>query len=128
MKLYALRPIIYTKELDETILFYTDILDFELTNRNDEWGWASLQKDTVGIMLSKPNVHTSFQKPLFTGSFYFNTDDVDSLWEKLKDQAKVCYEIETFEWEMREFAIYDNNGYTLQFGQYIGENPQVELQ
>ena len=26
-------------------------------------------------------------------------------------------EIETFEWGMREFAIYDNNGYVLQFGQ-----------
>jgi hypothetical protein len=23
---------------------------------------------------------------------------------RLKDKAKICYEIETFDWEMREFA------------------------
>jgi uncharacterized glyoxalase superfamily protein PhnB len=74
-------------------------------------------KDEVKIMLAKPNEHTPFDKPIFTGSFYFNTDNVDKLWEDLKDKAKVCYEIENFDWQMREFAIYDNNGYLLQFGQ-----------
>jgi len=54
-----------------------------------------------------------------TGSFYFTTDDVDALWQELKDKARVCYDIENFEWGMREFAVYDNNGYLLQFGQEI---------
>lgn len=40
-----------------------------------------------------------------------------SMWWKLKDKARVCYGIEIFEYGMREFAIYDNNGYLLQFGQ-----------
>ncbi|NHQ72651.1 bleomycin resistance family protein, partial [Elizabethkingia miricola] len=30
-----------------------------------------------------------------------------------------CYNIEDFPWQMREFAIYDNNGYILQFGQDV---------
>ena len=38
---------------------------------------------------------------------------------KVKEKVKVVYPIENFEWEMREFAIYDNNGYMLQFGQDI---------
>jgi len=37
-------------------------------------------------------------------------------------KANICYEIETFEWGMREFAIYDNNGYILQFGSTASEN------
>jgi len=41
------------------------------------------------------------------------------MWEKVKDKANICYGIEDFEYRMREFAIYDNNGYTLQFGQEI---------
>lgn len=117
MKYTDLRPIIWTDKLEETIEFYLSVLGFSLDEKNEEWGWASLSKDTVGIMLAKPNPHMPFDKPIFTGSFYFNTDDVDTLWETLKTKAKVCYEIETFEWEMREFAIYDNNGYILQFGQ-----------
>jgi len=70
-------------------------------------------------MLSKPNEYMPYDKIGFTGSFYFNTDDVDSLWEKLKDKARVCYGIEDFFYGMREFAVYDNNGYLLQFGQEI---------
>ncbi|SHF05439.1 bleomycin resistance protein [Chryseobacterium sp. OV279] len=114
----ALRPILWTDNMDETIGFYTQILGFTLMGRNDEWQWASLKKDDVQIMLSQ----NDYEKPNgigFTGSFYFNVDDVDDLWEDLKTKAKVCYEIETFEWEMREFAIYDNNGYLLQFGQPV---------
>lgn len=119
MKLKNIRPMLWTEKFDETIDFYTKILGFIVVERNDNWGWASLYKDEVEIMLAKPNEHTPFDKPSFTGSLYFNTDQVDQLWEQLKEKAKVCYEIETFEWEMREFAIYDNNGYLLQFGQDI---------
>jgi len=121
MKLQFLRPMLWTEKLDETIEFYTKVLDFTLGNKNEEWGWAHLYKDNVEIMLAKPNEHEPFDKPTFTGSFYFITDDVDKLWQNLKDKTKVCYDIEDFDWEMREFAIYDNNGYILQFGQNISE-------
>lgn len=114
----ALRPILWVKNMDETIGFYTQILGFTLMGRNDDWQWASIRKDEVQIMLSQ----NEYEKPngiSFTGSFYFNVDDVDNLWEDLKTKAKICYEIETFDWDMREFAVYDNNGYILQFGQSV---------
>ena len=38
----------------------------------------------------------------------------------MKDKAEVVYPIEDFDYGMREFAIRDNNGYLLQFGQEIG--------
>lgn len=119
MQFTAIRPMISTDQFEETILFYTDLLGFVLRAKNEEWGWASLSRDHVAIMLAKPNAHRPFNGPVFTGSFYFNTDAVDELWEKLKSKVKICYEIENFPWEMREFAIYDNNGYILQFGQDI---------
>ncbi len=119
MKLQALRPILRTNRFNETISFYVDVLNFTLVARNDEWSWASLQKDAVEIMIAQPNEHIPFEQPAFTGSFYFTTNNVDELWAKLKDIATICYEPETFEWGMREFAVYDNNGYLLQFGQEI---------
>ncbi len=57
MQLTALRPMIYTNQLEYTIRFYTDILGFTLAGKNDEWGWTSLYKDQVLIMLAKPNEH-----------------------------------------------------------------------
>lgn len=113
---------IWTDKFDETIDFYTMTLGFIVGERNDNWGWASLYKDSVEIMVAKPNEHTPFDKPVFTGSFYFNTDNVNNLWEHLKNKAKVCYAIDNFEWEMREFAIYDNNGYMLQFGEILKQD------
>ncbi|WP_370899286.1 VOC family protein [Chryseobacterium gossypii] len=121
-----LRPVLWTENLDDSIGFYMQILGFELLERNDRWQWASLKKDEVQIMLSKPNEHENLNGICFTGSFYFNVDHVDDLWEDLKTKAKICYEIETFDWGMREFAVYDNNGYILQFGQSADEIRKAE--
>jgi len=85
-------------------------------------GWAALRKDQVELMISLPNAHEPLEKPTLTGSLYFNTTGVDALWERIKDKARVVYPIENFFYGMREFAIRDNNGYILQFGQEI-EDP-----
>lgn len=114
-----LKPVIWTDKLQETIGFYESMFGFTCAEKNDDWGWASLHRDEVEIMLAKPNQHILFEKPIFTGSFYITVDNVDELWAALKDQAGIVYEIENFPWEMREFAVYDNNGYIVQFGQAI---------
>ena len=41
-------------------------------------------------------------------------------WQRVRERARVCYPLEDFDYGMREFAIYDNNGYLLQFGEPIG--------
>jgi len=117
MKLTGLRPMLWTEDLTGSVKFYTEVLGFDAVEVREDWGWASLNKDDVWIMLSRPNEHMPYDKIGFTGSFYFNTDSVDALWDELKDKVRVCYGIEDFFYGMREFAIYDNNGYLLQFGQ-----------
>ena len=119
MKIIELRPMLWTEDLQETIDFYTGTLGFTCGERNDEWGWATLWIDEIAIMIAKPSEHTKYDKIGFTGSFYFNTDAIDGWWDKLKDKANIAYGIENFEYGMREFAVYDNNGYLLQFGQEI---------
>jgi uncharacterized glyoxalase superfamily protein PhnB len=123
MKLNKLTPMLTVTNMDETIRFYRDVLGFECANRSEIW--ATLLNYDVEIMIALPNAHVPFEKPQFTGSFYFNPDDVDALWQRLKDKATVVYPIENFFYGMREFAIRDNNGYCLQFGSEIKDPSQI---
>jgi uncharacterized glyoxalase superfamily protein PhnB len=117
MKLNGPVPVLYVTDMEQSICFYSDVLGFRCANRLD--GWASLKRDRAEIMLSLPNEHLPFEKPLFTGSFYFHVEDVDALWEPLRAKVTVVYPIENFDYGMREFAIRDVDGYILQFGQEI---------
>ena len=119
MQFQQLTPMLWTAQLQETIDFYVKTLGFTIAEQNDEWGWAALHRDTVELMLARPNEHTPFAGPAFTGSLYIRVDEVDQLWDELKDKTKVCYPLDNFEHGMREFAIYDNNGYMLQFGKEL---------
>jgi len=123
MKLESVRPMLAVTNIDETIRFYRDVLGFACVNRMD--GWAALSRDNVELMVSLPNAHEPFEKPTLTGSIYFNTSDVDALWEQIKNKVSVVYPIENFFYGMREFAIRDNNGYILQFGQEITDPAQI---
>ncbi|MBU6238028.1 MAG: VOC family protein [Planctomycetes bacterium] len=105
-----------TWDIPATISFYTDVLGFTCKTYDEEWGWAHLNRDGIAIMISGPNEHEGDTAPGFTGSLYITCDDVDDLWTSLKDRVRVCYPIEDFDYGMREFGIYDNNGYLLQFG------------
>jgi uncharacterized glyoxalase superfamily protein PhnB len=70
-------------------------------------------------MFTIPNEHMGHGLALLTGSLYINVQDVDAAWNELKDKCQVVYPIENFMYGMREFAITDNNGYILNFGQSI---------
>lgn len=112
-----LKPMLRTWDLEETVAFYTNLLGFACDALDQEWGWAQLSRDGIAVMLSGPNSHEGDQSPSWTGSLYFTLDDVESLWQSLQGQVRVCYPPADFPYGMREFAIYDNNGYLLQFGQ-----------
>jgi uncharacterized glyoxalase superfamily protein PhnB len=119
MKINKLTPMLSTKQLRETVGFYTEVLGFDCPNFVEDWGWAVVTHGEIEIMFALPNAHLPFEKPTFTGSLYFNVENADEMWERVKDQIKVCYPIEDFDYGMREFAAYDNNGYLLQFGHSI---------
>lgn len=119
MKFKNLIPMLYTEDIKGTVEFYTNVLGFECGALSKEWGWASLHRDHVSLMLAQPNEHLPFERATFTGSFYFKVDEIEAFWQEVKNEVKICYPLEDFEYGMREFAVYDNNGYLLQFGQEI---------
>ncbi|MES1217246.1 MAG: VOC family protein [Bacteroidota bacterium] len=121
MKIKQLTPMLQVDDLIATLDFYENVLGFTRDAYEPGWGWASLRKDEVAIMLALPNQHLPYHSSLLTGSLYLRTDDVNEWWNKLKDKVEILYPVEDFEYGMREFAIKDCNGYTLQFGQSIDD-------
>jgi len=57
MKIRSLTPMLKTKDIKSTIEFYTSLLGFHCNDFNEEWGWASLSKDGIEIMVASPNEH-----------------------------------------------------------------------
>lgn len=119
MHIEQLTPMLRTWDIPATIDFYRRVLGFDCKVHDVARGWASLTHGPITIMLSGPNAREGDVRPLFTGSLYFRVDDVDEIWSRVKDHARISYRIENFDYGMREFAVYDNNGYLLQFGSPI---------
>lgn len=119
-KLMGQAPIFETRDLKETVEYYSTVLGFECEGMWPEGHtpcWADMRRGNATIMLTSRKENSDHAKPAFTGSIYLYPEDVDELWDELKDKADVSYEIETFDYGMREFGILDCNGYLLQFGQ-----------
>jgi len=112
-----LTPRLESHDMQATLKFYTEILNFTCIAKFYDLSWLTLQKDDIEIMFSIPNEHRNIPKSIMSGSLYIKTNKVTALWESLNNQCEICYPLEDFEYGMREFAIYDNNGYLLQFGQ-----------
>ena len=118
MKFTGLTPTLYTRDIRGSIAFYVTMLGFTHDGPDSE-GVALVRRDEVEIMFAWPNAHMPFERPLLTGALYIRCDDVEEAWAKVKDAARVCYPLEDFDYGMREFAIFDNNGYLIQFSQEI---------
>lgn len=121
MNLNKLTPLLCTHRLKETVDWYVNVLGFTCSDFVPDYEFARVQLNGADIMLASANEHFPFDEPGFTGSFYINTNNVDAWWDKLKDKCRVCYPVETFDYGMREFGVFDINGYLLQFGQPVSQ-------
>lgn len=112
-------PILYTKELQKSINFYCEVLDFNCAAFDDSYGWANVRKNDAEIMFSLPNEHVKFDQPVFSGSIYIRMKNIDVFWNSIQEKVKIAYPLESSDYGMREFALYDNNGYLIQFGEEL---------
>ena len=83
---------LYTLRVKESVDFYVSNLGFTCVGFDEDWGWATVSRDDIEIMLALPNEHETFTVPKFTGSFYIRTNNVDEIWnvqKNLRDDKSV---------------------------------------
>ena len=129
-------PVLFTNDMQEAIAYYRDSLGFTLANAmpDEEPTWCFLRRGDVAIMFLEAHDHThdedeghehhhdhdgdhhQYPRGPAVSSMYFYPDNVDALWNELKDKVTVEIPLEDMDYGMREFTIRDPNGYALNFG------------
>ena len=126
--------ILMTEDISKAIDYYRDTFGFELANAmpEDDPTWCLLKRDDVRIMFLGSHDHGDEEDGHDHGeeedhehgpgvsSLYFYPDNVDALWDQLKDKVQVEVPLQDMDYGMREFTIRDPNGYALNFGAPIG--------
>ena len=129
-------PMLTTDNLDETIAFYRDTLGFKVaaTYPEDNPNWCYLKRGESHLMFSSldefdhdhdehghdvEGEEHHHHSPTGVWTLYVYPDDVESLWERLKEQAPVAFTLNETPYGMREFGIRDPNGFMLSFGKEV---------
>jgi len=118
-----LEPMIYTTNLEESIEFYQGILGFEIEeyypeNENPSWVCLRIGNDRLGIGKTFSDIHHKLHPRGVDGSgvqFYIRVDDVDRMYDELKNELEIIDDIENKNWGDREFTFKDPNGYLIYF-------------
>lgn len=101
-------------DLSRSVAFYQQ-LGFEVENRNDDWGWASLRLGTCRLMLDvSTNGHPG---PIRRSVIYLYPDDLEAYHREARANGLVLPEISSTFYGMREFRIDDPDGNHLWVGQ-----------
>ena len=130
--LRSFAPILICQDVQKTIRFYTEVLDFEVIGRMDDvgrTGWASLERNGIQLMLASPS-YIKQPEPidgrLSETLYYFYTDDVESIHARLIEANLSPSDFAVRFYQMKEIEVIDPEGHILIFGQETNEPPTPE--
>ena len=119
-----LTPNLMVDNVNETVVFYQKILEFELVMSVPQEGvfnWAMVQHGEVCLMFQeKKNLIAEYpvlkDTPRGGGlTFYIKVGDVKDLYNKIKKQVNIVLDLHKTFYGTEEFAIQDINGFVLTF-------------
>jgi uncharacterized glyoxalase superfamily protein PhnB len=110
-------PMIHVPEVRLTVEWYKTV-GFTVTRVHEEDGemeWALLSFGDSEVMFSEGGrVSTDFRRDV---DLYIHVDDLDELYQRLKDRVEVVESLHETFYGMREFIIRDLNRFWITFGQ-----------
>jgi catechol 2,3-dioxygenase-like lactoylglutathione lyase family enzyme len=101
-------------DLLKSIQWYENVLGFECTGAdiNEKWSYADFYCGEGAVFA----IAVSDKVPSY-GRFNFDVDNVDDLWDKLKNKVNIIESIQTMPYGTRKFTILDIDGNELGFVQ-----------
>ncbi len=111
------RPMIHVLDVRATMEWYQSV-GFELISTDEEYGdpyWALLAYGDGQVMFRGGGTVSS--APRREVDLYINTDDVEGLYERLKDSVEMHKPLHDTFYGTREFIVRDINRFWVTFGQ-----------
>lgn len=111
-------PSLLVHNLEETLVFYQDVLGFAVNDLESEGfgpSWAIVSRDDVSIQFFSHSHHAIPSVPTFSGMLRLFTEDIDTFVEEMKDVAEIEWSECQPDGKTCEVAIRDPNGYVLSF-------------
>lgn len=127
MEMNSLVPVLMVENVKQSVGFYESVLGFEAfvaVPNHDVPEFCIIRRDDISLMLQQRN-SLAKEVPFFhnqpigaTCTFYIKVDDIQPLYEDLKDKVTLVSDLaETF-YHSTEFSIIDDSGYVLVFAQH----------
>ncbi len=114
MKISSLYPVICTDKVEESKQFYTTHFPFEISFETDWYVSLVAKESDVELAIveyNHPSVPADFRKQAQGMILNFEVNDVDSEYERFKEQdVQIVQEIKDEEWGQRHFIFSDPNG------------------
>lgn len=110
-------PMIHVPDVRATAEWYASI-GFQVRRTNEPDGdmdWALLSFGSTQIMLNEGGLASSnYRREV---DLYVHTDDVQALYDRLKNRVEIVEHLHDTFYGMREFIIRDLNRFWITFGQ-----------
>jgi len=116
-------PMLMCADVQASIPFYTDVLGFEVTGRDDDVGasgFAALANGRARVMLASGTYVPEAQKVdgrYPQSSYYFYVEDAEALRQAVIDRGWQATECVRRFYGLLEFEVVDPDGHILLFGQ-----------
>ena len=127
MALKNLIPMLNVSDIEASLEFYREALDFKVVSNPDavkEWHWATIRSGWTDIMLTQagpPPVAPGINHPesgnAWSTIFYFYPDDLARLCAQVLARGYQPTALKSSVYGMREFILSDADGHRLSFGQ-----------
>ena len=119
-KLEKIVPQFLVLDLKAACDFYVEQLGFRVDFEYEDF-YAGVVRDGVMIHLKLSDTPDPCRQAKQQGDHldvYITVDDIEALYAEYQSRGvKFTQPLQTKPWDMREFIVWDNNGYILYFGQ-----------
>jgi catechol 2,3-dioxygenase-like lactoylglutathione lyase family enzyme len=113
-------PCLLVSDMRRSLHFYLTTLGFTQTGYypiESDPIRTEVRRDDVAIILLADAARVAAEKPSFTGALYIFPESVDALANELRGKVPFAWGPEDTDFDLREFAISDPDGYTLVFAE-----------
>lgn len=120
----SVTPMLKTLDMAQTVKFYMEKLGFTVETLwpQEKPTFGILKRDAIQISFLVDK-HGHYPDPCLSGQVYIDVEDVKALHTQMEGKVEYLWGPEVYFYKRREFAIRDNNGYTLTFSEATTDPP-----